>query len=342
MKEKIKNKAFIIPAIVCGVIIIAVVLIYILAPVSKSNETQYLYIDNDDTMDSVIAKASETVSARGITTITILARHTKYNEHIRSGRYAIESNISAIKLFRTLRNGLQSPLKWTVPSVRTKKDLAKALSKNLMISSDSVYAILNDSVACAKYGFDTVSIVSMFIPDTYEIYWNTSADKLLEKMHKTYQNFWTEERKSKAKKLGLSEYEVITLASIVEEETAANKEKPTIAGLYYNRLQQNILLQADPTVKFALQDFGLRRILNKHLTVDSPYNTYKYAGLPPGPIRIPSTIGIDAVLNLEHHEYIYMCANSDFSGTHKFAATYQEHQKNAAEYVAELNKRNIK
>ena len=184
--------------------------------------------------------------------------------------------------------------------------------------------------------------MALFIPDTYEVYWNISLDKLMKKMEKANNNFWNEERTTKANAMGLTKDEVATLASIVDEETANNSEKPMIAGMYFNRLKKGMPLQADPTIKFALKDFALRRIYHKLLTVDSPYNTYKNQGLPPGPIKIASVAGIDAVLNYVHHDYLYMCAKEDFSGTHNFAVTYSEHLQNAAKYTKALNNRGIK
>ena len=182
----------------------------------------------------------------------------------------------------------------------------------------------------------------MFVPNTYEVYWDTPVEKFLDRMKKESDRFWNSERKAKADKLQLNPVEVITLASIVDEETANNAEKPMIAGMYYNRLKQHMPLQADPTIKFALQQFELRRIYTKLLSVVSPYNTYRNEGLPPGPIRIPSVAGIDAVLNLVHHDYLYMCAKEDFSGTHNFAKTYPEHLANAAKYSAALDARGMK
>jgi UPF0755 protein len=182
----------------------------------------------------------------------------------------------------------------------------------------------------------------MFIPNTYEVYWNTPAEKLIERMKREYDVFWNNDRRRKAENIRLTPIEVSILASIVEEETAAPDEYPIVAGLYLNRLYKGMMLQADPTVKFAVGDFSLRRILNRHLEVDSPYNTYMYAGLPPGPIRIPSPKSIDAVLNHTVHNYLYMCAKEDFSGRHNFAVTLKEHNKNAEKYRAELNRRGIK
>ena len=211
-----------------------------------------------------------------------------------------------------------------------------------MINNDELLSYLGDEDYCRSLGFDAVTIKTMFIPNTYEVYWNTPADKLVERMKREYDSFWNDERLKKAENIRLSPIEVSILASIVEEETAVPEEYPVVAGLYINRLYKNMPLQADPTVKYAVGDFTLRRILNIHLEVESPYNTYLNGGLPPGPIRIPSVRGIDAVLNYTKHNYIYMCANDDFSGRHNFAVTLSEHNRNAQKYRAELNRRGIR
>ena len=222
-------------------------------------------------------------------------------------------------------------------------------SKKLMLDSASLYEALTNEVICQKLGYDTATIAAMFIPNTYEVYWNISVNNFLDKMNTECMRFWTFERAQKAKQMKLSTIEVSTLASIIDEETANDAEKPMIAGMYYNRLMlrneeypNGMPLQADPTIKFAWKKFELKRIYNNLLHIDSPYNTYTNTGLPPGPIRIPSIAGLDAVLNHVHHKYLYMCAKEDFSGTHNFAETYEEHMENAAKYSKALNERGIK
>jgi UPF0755 protein len=244
---------------------------------------------------------------------------------------------------------MQAPVDLTVPSVRTMDKLASELSEKLMLDSTAILHALTDEATCRKYGYDTTTIACMFIPNTYDMYWNISLDNLLERMQKESKKFWNFERTQKAKEMNLTPVQVITLASIIDEETANDKEKPMIAGMYYNRLMyrdakypQGMPLQADPTIKFAWKRFDLHRIYNNLLFIKSPYNTYKNPGLPPGPIRIPSVAGIDAVLNRVHHDYLYMCAKEDFSGTHNFARTYDEHKQNAAKYAKALNERGIK
>lgn len=220
--------------------------------------------------------------------------------------------------------------------------LAGALGRRLMIDSVEIAAALTDNSYCQRWGYDTCTIAALFVPNTYEVYWNMSMDRLMERMVREHAAFWNEERRAKAEAAGMTPNEVCTLASIVDEETANNGEKPMIAGMYLNRLRTGMPLQADPTVKFAMKDFALRRIYRDMLTTDSPYNTYRNVGLPPGPIKIASIKGIEAVLNHVEHDFLYMCAKEDFSGTHNFAVTYKEHLRNAARYAAALNSRGIR
>ena len=272
----------------------------------------------------------------------MLSRHGGYSDKIRSGRYAITPEQSTIRVFRNLKNGHQEPVRLTIPESRTMDRLAGYLSRKLMMDSVAVAILFSDSSFCAQQGYDTATIACLFIPNTYEVYWNISIENLMKRMKKENENFWNAQRTIKADALGLSKEEICTIASIIDEETANNAEKPMIAGMYINRLKEGMPLQADPTIKFALKDFALKRIYHNMLQFDSPYNTYKNTGLPPGPIKIASVAGIDAVLNRTAHDYLYMCAKEDFSGTHNFAKTYQEHLKNAAKYSKALNEKGIK
>ena len=348
MKKSV-SKLYLGGAIFCVIVILIVGYLYCFSSFSKSNSTQYVYIDADDNIDSVYNKLSPIANKVPFQAFHTLTHHSGYADHIRTGRYAIRPGEGSLVIWRHLKNGLQEPVNLTIPSVRTMDKLAAELSKKLMLDSATIYKALDDEIICEKYGYDTLTIPCMFIPNTYDIYWNTSIDKLLDRMKKESDKFWSFERTQKAKSMNLTPNQVITLASIVDEETANNAEKPMIAGMYYNRLMfrdteypEGMPLQADPTIKFAWKQFELKRIYNNLLHIDSPYNTYKNTGLPPGPIRIPSIAGIDAVLNHVHHNYLYMCAKEDFSGTHNFARTYQEHLQNAAKYTKALNERGIK
>lgn len=316
---------------------------------SNDSETHYVYIDDDDSVDSVYTKLSAFANPRSMKVLQTLNRYGRYAGHIRTGRYVIADGDGTWKVYRKLKNGLQDPVKLTIPSVRTTDRLAAEVAKKMMIDSTELLRALSDEAVCRKLGFDTTTVICLFVPNTYEVFWNLSTDKFLERMKREYDLFWNEERKGLADRLKLIPTEVMTLASIIDEETANDAEKPMIAGMYYNRLMfrdeeypEGMPLQADPTVKFALKQFQLKRIYNDMLHFKSPYNTYINTGLPPGPIRIASVAGIDAVLHMVKHDYLYMCAKEDFSGTHRFARTYQEHLANAVRYAAALNQRGIK
>lgn len=346
---KFKERKYKLLATACLVLILGVGLSYFLTSMNKEEGTFYLYIDNDDNVDSVLTKLSAQCSSCAMSGFSTIVRHSSYEENIHTGRYAIKPGECAITVYRHLSNGMQSPVHLTIPSVRTMDRLAAELSKRLMLDSAQLQQAFTDETLCQQYGYDTATIACMFIPNTYDIYWNVSLEKFLGRMQTESKKFWSGEREQKAKAASLTEEEVITLASIVDEETANNTEKPMVAGMYINRLKlrnaeypNGMPLQADPTIKFAWKQFDLKRIYNKLLNIDSPYNTYKNTGLPPGPIRIPTIAGIDAVLNYAHHDYLYMCAKEDLSGTHNFATTYQEHLKNAERYTEALNQRGIK
>lgn len=337
-----KSKYYLYTAGVGLLVIIGLLYYYFFSIFSEKGTVQYVYIDNDDTQDSVFAKLAPIAQPHAMTGFRVMARHSGYADHIRTGRYAIRQGEGTFTVFRHIKNGLQTPVNLTIPEARTMDRLAGALSKKLMMDSATVAKAFADQRFCGKYGYDTASIAALFIPDTYDIYWNVTLDRFMERMVKENKAFWNAERQQKAKAMGMTPAEVATLASIVDEETANNKEKPMIAGMYYNRLKGDMPLQADPTIKFAWKNFALRRIYNNLLYIKSPYNTYKNVGLPPGPIKIASVKGIDAVLNHVHHDYLYMCAKEDFSGTHNFARTYEEHLQNAAKYSKALNDRGIK
>ena len=293
-----------------------------------------VYIDQDDTQDSVRIKAGNPERWAWL--------DWYFEAKPRTGHYQILPGESVFDVYRKFRNGTQTPVRVTVPQVRTLDQLASRLARQIMLDSASIATVLHDSAYCAQLGYTWQTLPALFIPNTYEMWWNTSMDKFMQRMQRENKAFWNEARLEKANKIGMSPIEVVTLASIVSEETAYVPEMPKVAGMYIRRLQIGMPLQADPTVKFALGDFGLRRIYFAHLEVESPYNTYKNKGLPPGPICIPSVKAIDAVLNHEQHGYLYMCAKEDFSGSHNFARTYSEHLANARRYSQALNRRGIR
>lgn len=340
--KQIKKKVYLIPFAICLVGILLLGYYFFMDSFSKVEETTYVYIDDNDDIDSVCAKLSPIANAHALMAFQTMARHGGYAEKIRTGRYAIVHGENTITIYRHLKNGHQEPVMLTIPESRTTDRLAGALGKKLMVDSTALAICLRDNDFCQRWGYDTATIACMFVPNTYEVYWNTTIEHLMDRMKKEHQRFWNNERQAKAQVIGLTPNEVCTMASIIDEETANNAEKPMIAGMYLNRLKIGMPLQADPTVKYALQDFALKRIYHDMLTYNSPYNTYKNIGLPPGPIKIASVAGIDAVLNRVDHDYLYMCAKEDFSGTHNFAKTYSEHLKNAAKYSKALNERGIK
>ena len=259
------------------------------------------------------------------------------------GHYRFAAEISNQELIRRLLLGEQTPIKLSfTQAIRTREQLAAHMGKKLMLDSAEIIDRLNDKEYMALFGLTPETAVCLFIPNTYEVYWTMTADQLFARMHKEYQRFWNEERMEKAKRLGLTPIEIATIASIIASETNKSFEYPTIASIYINRLHKGIALQACPTVIFAVGDFSLRRVLKRHLAIDSPYNTYKYRGLPPGPIRLARPEVIDAVLNAPKTDYLYMCANPDFSGTHIFSSSYSKHSAVAREYQRELNKRKLK
>jgi len=333
--------------ILIGIIIIALgagMFLYrkIFSPFFDIKETTYIYIDERKDYQDLLLQLETSAKIKDIKLFEYLSSTLEYPDKMKSGRYAVKPGMNCKEFLSVLLNGLQTPVKLTFNNVRLKQDLAERIGQQLMLESADLLVKLEDSAVCTGYGFDPQTIIGMFIPNTYEIYWNTSVDQFLLRMKKEYDRFWTEERKKKADNIPLSLIQVSVLASIVEEETAVKSEFPVVSGLYINRLKKGMLLQADPTVKFAVGDFTIRRVLYSHLETDSPYNTYIYSGLPPGPIRIPSIAAIDGVLNHAKHNYLYMCAKEDFSGKHNFATTMAEHSRNADRYRAALNRNNIR
>lgn len=304
-------------------------------------ETVYIYIEPSTKYDEIVDQIKKQVNLPSEKFFKMISEKMKYPETIKTGRYAIRDGMTMPEIIRMLRSGNQSAVKLTFNNMRTNENLAGRISNQLMLDSVELLNVLKDETKLEVLGFDTNTIAAMFIPNTYEVYWDTSIDNLMNRMKKEYTSFWNESRKDKAKEIGLSPIEVSILASIVEEEATYSDEYSIVAGLYLNRLKRGQRLEADPTIKFALNDFSLRRILYKHLEVESPYNTYRNEGLPPGPIRIPSIKGIDATLSPQDHKYLFMCAKEDLSGRHNFATTHAEHLRNAARYQRALNERKI-
>lgn len=270
-----------------------------------------------------------------------LASKKDYPGNIKPGHYIIEEDMNNDHLLNMLMKGEQTPVKVIFNNITTKKQLAQRISAQIEADSTSIIELLKDSTYISKFNLQPENIKTIFIPNTYEFYWNTTAKEFIKRMYTEYEKFWNEERKSKADSLGMPRSEIITLASIVEKETKKNDEKPVIAGVYLNRLEKGWRLQADPTLVYALGDFRIKRVLHTHKEIDSPYNTYKYGGLPPGPICIPSISSIESVLNYDDNDYLYFCARDDLSGYHSFSKTHRQHINNARKYQNALNKMKI-
>lgn len=303
---------------------------------------EYLYIYSHWDFEDVIHNIGELHLVDDTATFRWAAKKMEYPGRVKPGKYKLDPGMNNRTLINKLGGGFQEPVKLRFENVRLKENLAAVLANQLEPDSIAFINLLNNDSLARSYGFDAENFFSMFIPNTYEFYWNTSADAFAKRMHEEYQKFWNKERTEKAANLNLTPQQVSVLASIVKGEALHTDEMPTIAGLYLNRLQKGMLLQADPTVIFANNDFTIRRVLYRHLRTDSPYNTYLYRGLPPGPIMMPSISSIDAVLNYQQHNFLYMCAKEDFSGYHNFAVTQAEHNINARKFQQALNERNIK
>lgn len=313
----------------------------LLYPQFHPNKTVYVYIDRDDTADSIYNKVRKQGNATHFKGFLWMASYRNYPSNIHTGRYAIRPGENVYHVFSRLYRGYQEPMNLTIGSVRTLDRLARSVGQQLMIDSAEIATVMNDTAFQRKLGYQKETLSCLFIPETYQVYWDMSVEDFFQRMQREHTVFWNRERLAKAEAIGMTPTEICALASIVEEETNNAQEKPIVAGLYLNRIRIGMPLQADPTIKFALQDFGLRRITNEHLNVKSPYNTYLNKGLPPGPIRISTPIGIDAVLDHTQHKFLYMCAKEDFSGTHNFAVTHTEHMRNARKYWQALNERKI-
>jgi UPF0755 protein len=306
-----------------------------------NGESRVLYISTGSSFESVLDTLYSNLDIKDHALLEWVAKKKNYPFLIKPGRYVIDTDQSYNGIIDMLRSGRQKPVKVTFNNVRSLNQVAGKIGKQIEADSLQLIDFFLDGSNYKNDGFKSETIIALFIPDTYELYWNTDASELYERLLKEYKQFWNEERLEKAKEKNLSPVEVAILASIIDDEVAKKDEKPRIAGVYLNRLKRGIPLQACPTIKFALNDFTITRVLKKHLIVDSPYNTYRHNGFPPGPIGCPSKDGLDAVLNAEQHDYIFFAAKADFSGYHNFSRTLSEHNRYAALYQKELNKRKI-
>lgn len=341
MNAKTKKIVIIAAAAVAVAVAVAaaVVLPYFVSK-AESDARFYVYPDMtaENLADSIAVSEGDAFAGRVATLLGVL----NVDVARRVGAYDIEAGESPLTVARRVRNRSQVGVKFTFQNVRTKEQLAERAAAKFLMTKEEMMACLNDSAFCAELGVTPTTIPAVLMPDTYEFFWGVKPEDMIRSIAGYSERFWNEERMAKAKALGLTPTEVATIASIVEEETAKSDELGKVARLYMNRLRQGMKLQADPTVKYALGDFAIRRITHAMLTCESPYNTYRWEGLPPGPIRFPERKAIEAVLNAPEHNYTYMCAKEDFSGYHNFTDNYSAHLRNAARYQAELNKRGIK
>ena len=305
-----------------------------------NSEDKFIIIDDNTDFNELIKKLEDDTLINDILSFSFLSKIMEYQENIKIGAYKVKMNMTNYDMITMLRSGNQTPIKLTFSYARKMDDLAEKITSKLKMSKDDLLNYLNDNIDDYN-GFEKSDIISVFLPDTYEVYWNVSPKNLTNKMYSEYKKFWNSERIAKLENINLNEKEAIVLASIVASETRMLDEANRIAGLYINRLRKNMRLQADPTLIFAANDFTIRRVLNKHKKIKSPYNTYIHKGLPPGPIRLVPKQYIDAVLNYEEHNFIYMCAKEDFSGYHAFATNLSDHNRNARKFQIALNMKKI-
>lgn len=302
----------------------------------------FLYIPTGSNYEQVLELLKTNGFIENKTSFDWLAKRTDYHNRVKAGKYKIEPGMSNLTIIRMLRSGKQTPVKLTINKIRTKQEFTSKISAQLEVNADSMKQLLSNNDYLSKFQLDSNTSLAAIMPDTYEFWWNTKAEKVFEKIAVNYKNFWNEDRLESAKKLELSPTQVITLASIVEEETNDITEKDLIASVYLNRLRKGMKLQADPTAKYAFGDFTIKRITSTQTQIPSPYNTYYVIGLPPGPICTPSKSSIDAVLKGTVTSYLYFCAKADFSGSHSFANDYASHMINAKKFQAAMNLRNIR
>lgn len=309
--------------------------------VMASNDPIEVFIPSKPTYEEVFALLDFSGALISIDDFDWVVHKKGVGNKFEGGRYLLKNGMSNNEVINMLRAGKQSPVRVTFTNVRTVEELAGQMGSRLEPDSlEFLNAFKNDSLL-AKYNVSKSALFGNILPNTYEMWWTTTPENFLKRMFREYETFWNDARTAKAEAIGLTPYEVMVLASIVDEETVKADEKARVSGLYINRLQRGIRLQADPTIKYVMNDFGVKRVLSKDLLIDSPYNTYIYAGLPPGPIRMPSVQGVESVLNFEKHNYLYMCAREDFSGYHSFARTLQQHNQNASRYRRALQKLKI-
>lgn len=302
-------------------------------------QEEYVYLPTGSTLDDAARILKEGGFLLDERSFLMMSKRLEFKG--RAGRFKISPGMSNFRLVRLLRSGEQSPVRVTLVNERLPEQVAAKVARALELDSAALMSLFSDTLLLDSLGYKPQTLMSMFIPNTYELFWTTAPRKFIERMAAEHDRFWkADSRQAKADSLGFTREQVYTLASIVERETNANVEKPRIAGVYVNRIKTGMPLQADPTLVFASRDWETRS-LAQYKDLDSPYNTYKYTGLPPGPISMASIPSIDAVLNREKHDYVFFCAAGDGSGLHNFAVTYEAHKQNVEIYKANLKKRGL-
>ncbi|MGE5108701.1 MAG: endolytic transglycosylase MltG [Sphingobacteriales bacterium] len=334
------KKKILLILLVAGILVLFF-LFKIFGPATSAPQDNYFYIKTGSNYSDVKQALLTQHIISSTFTFELVSKWFKYGESVKPGRYEIKNGTSVFNLVRMFRNGKQSPVRLIINKIRTKEDIAAFIGKRFECDSLSVISFFNSNDSLKKFNLDSNTVVSAIIPNTYIYNWNTTFPKLFQRLYVEHNKFWDDKRKNEAITLGLKPAEVYTLASIVEEETVKEEDKPLIASVYLNRMSKGMKLGADPTVKFALKNFAMKRIYEKYLFYDSPYNTYKYAGLPPGPICTPSVKTIDACLQPAKTNYLYFVASASRPGFHDFSETYEEHIKLAKKYQEKLDSLNI-
>lgn len=344
MKIRVKNKKVLLAVLAVFVVVAVIASVYGYRYWTDHKSSNFsreyaLYVYPDMTPRDVLDSLCSGAGVKNSASLERCFEEVNMSASLKPGKYLIKPEHTSIYVARMLANGWTSPQNLTLSgTIRTKATLASKISSQMMVDSASVAQALESEEFLSEYGFTPEDVFSMILPDTYQMHWDESVEGIFDRFKKEYDKFWNEERLAKARNLRLSQLEVSVIASIVSGETNAASEYSTIAGVYLNRFRKGMKLQADPTVAFCF-NYELNRVLKKHLAVDSPYNTYKYKGLPPAPINVPPKACVDAVLNPDKHGYIFFCASPDFDGTHRFAVTYKDHQKNARAFQKALDAR---
>ncbi len=342
-------RKILVAALLLGLVVAAVISYFIYDALftpntSFNNDEAYVYIPSNANFDKV--KELVLPLLEDMDSFEAVANRKKYSNNVKAGKFAIKRGMNNNEIINSLRSG-NIPVKVSFNNQETVESLAGRIASQIEADSISLVGALKDPNFLKSNTIDKASVLSMYIPNSYEFFWNTSAEGFRDRMLKEYQRFWTNDRKQKAESRGLTPLQVSALASVVQKETAKVEERPRVAGLYLNRLKRNMLLQADPTVIYAIKhhtgnyDTIIKRVLYKDLELDSPYNTYKYSGIPPGPIAMPDISSIDAVLQAENHNFYYMVANVSNFGYHKFAETLAQHNRNRVQYIRWINSQNI-